>query len=237
MEEVILKDIFHTLWSKRIQILVIVFLFFMLGIGYTLKFTTPIYRSSVMVVLVSTSQSQEGVNTQITTTDLSINTKLVTTYSKLAQSKIVLEQTIQNLNLPLTREELQKNVTVKAVPNADLLEVSVQNENPKEAARIANELVQVFSKKVKELYNISNIQVMDEASVPDKPENINHTKDIIAFGGIGLLVACGYVFLVSLFDQTVKSAEKIENEFGIPVLVSIPNCEPKKEKGGKQNES
>lgn len=234
MEEVILKDIFHALWSKRIHILVIVFLFFMLGVGYTLKLTTPIYRSSVMVVLVSASQPQNGTNTQITATDISINTKLVTTYSKLAQSKIVLEQTIKNLNLPMTRDELQSKVTVKAVQNAELLEVSVQNEDPKEAARIANELVRVFSQKVKELYNINNIQVMDEASIPEKPENINHAKDVIIFCTVGFMVACGYVFFANLLDQTVKSAEGIESEFGIPVLVSIPDCEIQKGKGGKR---
>ncbi len=229
MEEVVLKDIFHTLWSKRIHILLIVFLFFVLGVGYTVKLTTPIYRSSVMVVLVSASKPQEGTNTQITAADISINTKLLTTYSKLAQSKIVLDQTIQNLKLPLTREELQKNVSVKAVQNAELLEVSVQHENPQEAARIANELVRVFAKQVKELYNISNIQVMDEASIPEKPDNINHTKDVVIFVGIGFLVACAYVFFANIFDQTVKSAEGIESEFGVPVLVSIPNCEMKKE--------
>ena len=89
--------------------------------------------------------------------------------------------------------------------------------------QIANEITKVFSEKVKAIYNIENVQVIDEAEISTSPSNINHARDVIMFMFIGLVVAIVYVLVLNMLDTTVKSAEDIEKLFDtIPVLVSIP---------------
>ncbi len=104
----------------------------------------------------------------------------------------------------------------------ELIEIIVTNANPENSAKIANELTKVFIEKVKELYNISNVQIINEAPVPTTPSNINHPKDIAIFVAIGIVISAIYVFIANILDSTIKTAEAVEEQFGVSVLASTP---------------
>ncbi len=72
------------------------------------------------------------------------------------------------------------------------------------------------------MYNINNVEIMSEAKIEREPSNINHKKDIIVFTFLGLIVAFMYVVFANMLDTTIKNSETIEEEFGLPVLASIP---------------
>lgn len=226
MEEIDLKEIFSMFWNRKLAIFIIVLVFLILGCIYTLKFTTPIYSSSITMILVSSS-NQENQNTIITSTDINLNKKLITTYIELIKSDRVLNQVITSLNLEGDANKLRSSLTVASVPNTDLIKITVKDQNPKESTKMANEIAKVFTEQVKELYNISNVQMMDEAGVPTKPSNINHQKDILIFSLAGILFSGIYVVILNLLDNTIKTAEDIENEYHLSVLASIPDYENK----------
>lgn len=225
MEELDLKELFSIFWNKKAQIILLTLIFMVIGIIYTVGFTTPMYSSSTTLVLASSGNTETNTNTTITSTDITINSKLVSTYSELVKSKNVLRQVISNLGINVNEETLRNNVTVSSVKNTELIEITVKSENPTYAAQIANEIAKVFTEKVKEIYNINNVQVVDEAEASTVPSNINHTKDVVIFAFIGLVVAIAYVLIANMLDTTIKSPEDIEKGFGIPVLVSIPLIE------------
>ena len=113
--------------------------------------------------------------------------------------------------------------------------LKIQNENAAYSAKIANEIAKVFSEMIPEIYNINNIYILDAAEVESIPSNIHHTKDVIIFAFIGLVVAIAYVLIANMLDTTIKSPEDIEKGFSLPVLVSIPLIETfANEKGGKK---
>ena len=134
------------------------------------------------------------------------------------------------------KEELKKQVSVTQEEDTEIIKISVENENPTIAANIANEVARVFSDKVKEIYNINNIQIIDESEINPEPSNIHHTKDILIFMFIGIVISIGYVLLANMLDTTIKTAEEVEKQFKVPVLATIPlyNFEPIKTKGGKK---
>ena len=234
MEEIDLKELFELFWSKKTQIILIILIFMLLGIIYTIGFVTPKYSASTSLVLVSNNSQTTG-NT-ITATDITVNSKLVSTYSEIVKSKNIMRQVISNLGIKIDEDELRKNVTVSSVKDTELIEITVTNENPSYSAKLANEIAKVFTAKIKDLYNIENIQVVDEAEVETTPSNINHPKDIMIFTFIGIVVAAGYVLIMNMLDTTVKTAEEIEKELKIPVLATIPlySFDPAKNKGGKK---
>ena len=241
MEELDLKELFEIFWSKKVQIILIVLIFAVIGIIYTMGFVTPVYTSSTTLVLAtSNGENQSATNTtnSITTTDITLNSKLVSTYSVLVRSKDVLGQVISNLGIDISWENLKNNVTVSAVEDTEVIEISVTNENPQYATDIANEIAKVFSDKVAEIYNINNVHIVDEAETPTGPSNINHTKDVIIFAFIGVVVAVIYVLIANMLDTTIKTADDIERQFKLPVLASIPiygaDMQKKKKKGGKR---
>ena len=106
MEELDLKELFNLFLEKKVQIILIVLIFMIVGFIYTLGFVTPMYQSSTTLVLVkgdetavTTDPTTGQVTDSITSTDLTLNSKLVATYSELIKSKSVLRQVISNLNI------------------------------------------------------------------------------------------------------------------------------------------
>lgn len=241
MEELDLKQLFKIFWNKRLHIITIVLVFLIIGSVYTFTFVKPKYKAYTTLVLAqsdvmarntdSATSVQEG---QITQTDLTLNQKLVPTYRELVKTKNVLREVIKELRLTVSEEELRKNVTVNLVEDTELIKITVTNKSALDAKNIANKIAEIFSDRVKEIYKINNITIVDEAEEPMEPYNISHIKDLAIFMAIGLVAAVIYVLVANLLDTTVKSAEDIEKELEISVLASIPIIKDEKNinKGG-----
>lgn len=225
MEEIDLKEMLEIFWSKKIQIILIILVFMIGGIIYTSEFTIPMYSSSTTLVLATSEDTENNMNTTITATDITINSKLVSTYSELVKSKNILREVISNLNISIDEDTLRKHINVSSVKNTELIEIVVEDENPATAAKITNEIAKVFTGKVKEIYNINNVQIVDEAEISSVPSNINHIKNAIMSLGIGIIVSAIYVILATMLDTTVKTAEDLEKNFHVTVLASIPMIE------------
>ncbi len=236
MEEIDLKELFNIFWSKKLQILLVTIIFIILGTVYTIGFKTPMYSSSTTLVLaMSGTSSNDDTTNSITTTDVTLNSKLVPTYSELVKSKNVLREVISNLEIDENEDTLKNNVKVTSVEDTELIKITVIHENPTYSTKIANEIATVFSKKINEIYNINNVYLVDEAEVPNAPSNINHVKDIMLFAIVGIVLSVAYVFVMNMLDNTIKTAEDIEKGYGIPVLASIPLIENfDNEKGGRK---
>lgn len=233
MEELDLGQLLELFWNKKTEVILIILLFIVLGITYTICLVTPKYTSKTTLLL-ATEQENGTTGSQITTTDLTLNSKLVATYRDLVKSSKVVRQVISNLDLDMSEESLKGSVSVQAKADTDILEISVTNTDPELAAKIANELAPVFSEQVKEYYNINNVHVVDVAEVEENPSNINHAKDIIIFAFIGIVVAAAYVLIANMLDTTVKSAEDIEKLCSVTVLASIPLENFETKRGGKK---
>lgn len=225
MDELDLKEIFNIFWNKKIQIFIITIIFIIIGSIYSFLLLKPDYNSFTRLVLAKTDGTSTTNSTtgSITQSDLTLNQKLISTYSELVKSKSVLRAVISNVAInDLTEEGLRKSVNVTAVEDTELLKISVNNSNPKDAAIIANEIARVFTEQVTSIYNISNIHVVDQAEVSDQPYNINHAKDLIIFAFAGIIVASIYVLMSNMLDTTIKTVEDVEKNTGLLVLAQIP---------------
>lgn len=224
MEELDFKEFFNIFWNKKIQIILITLIFITLGAIYTMILVKPKYTSSTTLVLVQAESNKENKENaeSITTTDITLNSKLVSTYSELIKSKNVLRQVISNLNIDLDEEQVRKNIKIESVSDTELIEISVTDENAEYAEILANEIAKVFISKVSEIYNINNVYVVDKAEVSTEPSNINHVRDIIIFTVLGIFVAFIYSFMSNILDTTVKAPEDIEKKIKAPVLATIP---------------
>lgn len=236
MEELDLKELFQIFWNKKIQIILIVAIFMVIGVIYSIGFVTPMYESYTTLLLVKgeSEGAQQTTSDSITTTDLTLNSKLVSTYRELIRSKDVLRQVISNLNINVNEDDIRNNITVTSVEETELIEITVQNEDPTYAAKIANEIAKVFTEKVAEIYKINNVHIIDEAEIENTPSNINHVKDVVIFTAIGLIIAVMYVLIANMLDTTIKTAEDVEKLFKVPVLANIPLYNFENGKGGKK---
>lgn len=236
MEELDLKELLQIFWEKKAQIILIIAIFAVIGVIYTLAFVTPKYQASTTLLLATNSSSNKTATESITTTDITLNSKLVSTYSKLVESSKIIRKVISNLSLNIDEDTLKKSISVTAVEDTEMIRIAVKNEDPVLATKIANETASVFIENVKEYYGIENVHVVDEAEIPQQPSNVNHKKDVIIFAFIGIVIAVMYVLIANMLDTTVKSEEDIEKISGLTVLATMPIYESvgnRRKKGGR----
>ena len=231
-ENIDIKRILEIILSKKLLIVLILLFSILFGYAYSYYYKKPEYKSSVTILLVA---DENKTNKELTQTDLNINNGLISTYSSIAKSTNVVQKTIENLELNMSASSLQKKVDAKQIDSTQFLKISVTNANPELAKNIANELANVFTQQIKEIYNLQNISIVDEAEVESTPCNVNHMKDIIMFAFAGLFLAMVSVVAIFMFDDTIKSEEDIEKNVKLKAIGTLPVDKEKNELIVKNN--
>ena len=238
MEELDLKELLGIFWAKRAQIILLIAIFLVIGFIYSYVILTPEYQSVTSILLAkSNTTTSDGTTPAMTTSEITMNQQLVSTYSALVTSESVINQVISNLKIDKTVADLENNIKVTAQDDTEIIQIAVVDEDPEMARKIASEVANVFINKIaKEYYSMDNVYVVDEAKASEEPYNINHIKDLIIFAGIGFVISCVYVLIANMLDTTVKSKEDIEKKLGLTVLTEMPIYESsvKKAKGGRR---
>lgn len=234
MEELDIVELLYALKDKIKYIVVTVVVFALLGLIYSKFLVTPMYKSSTTFVLSKSKDSTtetETTSEAITQSDITLNSKLVSTYSEIIKSKTIAKEVINSLGLDMSISEFTSGVSVTSKDDTELIEITVSNSNPKLSADIANSLAEVFREKVNDIYKIDNLSVIDIAEPSEVPYNIGTVKNIVIFALVGLVLSCGIIFVIVYFDDTVKDEKDIETLLNIPVIAAIPKLENSNEGG------
>ena len=224
MEELDLKELFGIFWAKKVHIILLILIFMVIGFIYSFIFLVPEYQSITQILLAkSNTTTQDGTSQGMTTSQVTLNQQLVSTYSELVKSESVLTKVRDNLQIDKSIEDLRKNITVSTKDDTEIIQIAVVDQEPEMARNIAYEVANVFIEQIaKGYYDMDNVYVVDEAKLEDAPYNINHIKDLVIFGAIGFVIACVYVLIANMLDTTVKSKEDVEKKIGLTVLTTIP---------------
>lgn len=223
-DEIDLRQLLKLLWDKKVTILIIVLIAVIAGWVYTSFMVKPVYTSSIRLILAqkNTTDASTGVITQ---TDVTLNDKLIDTYKEIAVSNSVIRTVINNLDLKNVDEDaLKKEINVTAITGTQILKISVTDKDADRATKIANEMGKVFSERIKDIYKIENVSVLDEAETPEGPSNVNHKRDMLIFLAVGIVLAIAIVLLANMLDNSIKSSADIET-LNLTVLAEIPECD------------
>ena len=203
MEEINIKDFLLYLKKYIFIIVILTFLLVFMVTIYDNNFKVPLYKAYTTVVLAKSNEQ----SSTITQNDIVLNQKLVTTYTEIVKSELVLEQVIKNEKLSYNAEELSKKVSVEAIQDTEILKISVQDKNPKEASKIANSIAKVFNIEVSKIYKLDNISVIDKAKVPKEVCNDTFIRDIIISIFIGIFGSIAIIFIIYYFDDSIKLSD------------------------------
>lgn len=219
MEEIDLKEFIDYLLKELAVILLFAVVTLSIGTFYNLYLKTPMYKSSTSIILAS-----ENNNTSITQTDININQNLVSTYAEIIKSKAVLNKTISFLDLDYTFQELAKNVSVSAIGETEIINIDVLDKDARTAQKIANQIAIIFMDKVKDIYNMKNVNILDRAEVPIKADNIHLIRETILYLIVGLFLGILYTFLRFYFDRNIKNVSEVEAKMDLPIMGSVRDC-------------
>jgi len=120
----------------------------------------PVYEAKVLIM---SNQSQNaGI---LDYSSLLGGQRMIETYREMLKTWPVLETVIANLDLPYTPRELEKRIQVKIIPETQLLELKVEDNDPQRAADIANDMAFTFLVQRSTEQQLEEIESYEESVV------------------------------------------------------------------------
>lgn len=154
----------------------------------TSYFATPIYRASTRFVVLPNPTYLGGESNVIYSLDTLDS--VITTYAEILNSPTIYDQTISALQLgQADLAEYSHNAV--ALPDTNIIEISVQGPNPETVALLANTIGLKVVEYVTGLYKIYDMTLLDAAVKPTVPISPQPLRDagVAAVVGLALGVA------------------------------------------------
>lgn len=196
-----------------------------LGIGSSIlvtNLTTPMYKAEVQL-FVSTPSSTLDLSSVIQGS--SFSQQRVKSYAQIINGPSTLFPVISKLKLDTTYEKLAKRVKASAPLDTVLINVTVADESPILAARIANAVGAEFAKTVNRLELSQTMQasaikvsVVKSATAPKNPSSPKPLLNLALGIILGLGLGIGIAMIRQIFDNTIKREEDLGD---IPLLATI----------------
>jgi capsular polysaccharide biosynthesis protein len=175
-----------------------ILLAFAIGFGSAAFFArrrAPAYRATTTLVV----GPNENLKTTREVVD-SLNTldrrSIVATFARLPPSRTVRQRAAQQLQLPETQLE-PYDVKTAVVPDTNVLEVSVEGPDPRQATALADAVAEQTTHYTREFYDIYGMKVLDRAQEPTAAVGPGLSRSMLVGAALGLLIGVG---VATLFD-------------------------------------
>ncbi len=183
------------------------------------KLAHPVYRAtSTLIVSFQSVSSYDSVSAGLQATS---------TYAQLLTSPAVLDPVASGY-ANMTPQQLAAMVTVNPVPNSQLIELDVDNTDPKLAMTLANKISDQFVQFINPQLTASVLPI--HATLPDAPIRPRPTQDAGIAALIGLGLALTLIFLFEWVDDRPRSAEEVQEILGMDTLAVVHRFSQKERK-------
>lgn len=207
-------------WQRKFLILCSSLLVATVALAVSLFLLTPIYTSTTKIYVGNQRGQSEG---HITTHDLQVGDYLVKDYKEIIVSKDVLVTVIQQEGLGLTREELLQKISVSIPTNTRIISISVDDESPSEATRLANAIREIAAEKIKEITQVEAVKTMEVAEDVPTPSSPNIRRNLLLGWLLGGFLAIVGVLLAEVLNDRVRRPEDIEEVLGLTLIGLVPD--------------
>lgn len=216
-----LRQLFEIVRRNLLLIVAVTVLFAAGGYLGTTFLITPQYEASAMLIV----NSREGQQLQGSVTNDSLNSakQLVETYSVILKSDTVLDQTIEDLNLPLTYDQLAAKVSITAVNDTQVMKITVQDADVNLAKDIVSNIVEQAPDVIINTVKAGSVEVVSDASANPNPVSPSKSKYTALAGVLGCVLVVGILFMKSLFNNRIMTEADISQKLALPILGVIPD--------------
>ena len=178
---------------------------------------TPKYTATAKMYMVNSS-SQSVVDL----TDLNIGQSLSGDYVELLKTRPIVEGVIQEQNLQYSYNQLVNMMGLSVVNETRIIQIDITSPDPREAMVIANSLADKGVSELPKLMETPAPHIAEYAIVPVNKSSPSLTKNTVIGALLATLLMLAIFTVQFLRDDTFRSAEDVEREFGVMPLTVIP---------------
>ncbi len=206
--------------QSRVYIVSIILICILLGVIYSICFIPKEYVASTTMLLLDIEKDADEKTKS--TGNLELSKSIVSTLEEIIKSESTIARVKNDLNLQIENKELNKKIEVKRISDSDTLRIRVRNTDSEVASKIAEEIVDIFSEKIRETFGNTEIYIVDTAHIVEEKQSFPIAGVIGLSIVIGISLSAVYMILSLRIDKNIKTSVDIESELLLKNLVSIP---------------
>lgn len=176
-----------------------------LGASYVLFLATPQYQAQTQIIAKISDTSSTAFAGQV-----QANTQMASTIAQVMVSPTIIEEVKDELQLSKSVNEIKGELTATAGTSSQMVTLTVKDSNPYIAAKIANSVAKVFTKRAPSLLNVSNISILATAQPNTTPTAPNKSLLIMLSAGLGVFLGIVVVLIKTLFNTKISSESDLE---------------------------
>lgn len=229
--EVTVRDIIK-LFLPKIWIMLLVSVVLAGGMAVYSSIQKPTYTSSTLVFVQKTNTTSMG------TSDIEVAEKAVETFRvAIYEADRFLNSVAENVSTKdqrFTSSSIRSMMEVVPYEEAPYLRINVTYTDREIAFKVLDQ-ISILSVDMPKTLNIEGLQVTIVDSPSTATENSKNVvrNAVIAFV-LGFVLTMVVIWIKAMFDVTIKTADKIEEHFDIPVLAVIPSHDVSLNEGDKE---
>lgn len=187
---------------------------------YTRASYVPMYTSTAKLYIVG--------STGIDLSNLSsfqIGTQLTMDYIEFIQSRPLLEDVIDELELDMNYEGLLGLVKVENPENTRILKLSVTLPDRKKTKEIVNKVAEIAQVRIAEITKMDQPSIYEQGVNGTLSVTSHFTRNTILGFVAGIVLASFVIVVIHMMDDTIKTSEDLEKYLGLITLGTIPLAE------------
>ena len=216
-DQIDLLEIWYALKKRILALLAAGAAGALIALAYTALFVTPIY-SATASMLVLTKET-----TLTSLADLQLGSQLTQDYSRLIMSNTVLEEAIGNLGLDMSAAVLEPNIRLNNQEDTRIMDITVTNPDPETARALAEEIGNVSAEFIGEKMSIEPPEIIEAVELPETPISPDTGRNVMMGGLAGIALVAAVICIMTVTNDTIRSADDISQYLGVPALAVIPD--------------
>ncbi|MBQ6181381.1 MAG: polysaccharide biosynthesis tyrosine autokinase [Ruminococcus sp.] len=229
-----LKNIFSLFWRKKIWLIIGAVLGAVIAFCVS-EFYLPLKYASHITMYVQSYTTMKDNENEIN--DINNSKKLINTYIEVLKDDAVLEalsdKIIENNGMEkagkafkvnegkISTGQLRNSLKITAVTDTSAVNVVATTKDPEISASICNCLAQIAPEYIDRAVGVGSINTIDTAKVNKNPVSPNKKKNSVIGFAAGLMLVAMMILLIDFFDNSVKDAEQLSEEYKKPILGKV----------------
>ncbi len=215
-----LSDIMNIFMKRWWVILISGLVVGLLSFAYSAYLIDPAYTSSGTLYVVN---NQENPFHTYTASEYTLSVQLVNTYSEILKSDTFCQTISKRLNSKISASQVKAMLSMSGVGETEILRVKAISKNPELSREVVQEVLNNAPEEIMRVVKAGSVEIIDNASLPTSPTSPNIKRNTAIGFLLGLVLAALVVYILEMFDTTVRDEDELSERYEIPVLGVIPD--------------
>lgn len=217
------------IFVSRLWIIALAFVLIAGGVSLYFRQTfIPQYESTATLYIL---KQDEGGTAVADSSSFSLALNVVNDCTFSLKSHAVVDQTIDELGLDISYNQLYRAISTNNPEKTRFLQVTVRSDSPEEAKRIVDKLCQIGIEKISGAMGFQQANIFEYGVLnPNMSNHIDYTLALI-LGIVGMVLVYTFFVVLYIMDDSLRTNEEIEQALSLTFLGKIPNADD--QPGGK----